>query len=105
MLCDLVIMRIHIDVLFEHAADEQLIKNYPWPKYVAYHPSEKEVGLVMLYAIEFIRQPNESSVRDVYIHDRNNAECGHVCKEIFDRKGNNPSAMLCRYIQGFKRKS
>ncbi len=64
----------HIDALFEHAADKQVVRNFPWPEILAYYPGEKEVGFVMLYAIEVIRQPQGSPVRGVHIHDANDPE-------------------------------
>ncbi len=59
----------HIDALFAHASDEQLVGRFPWPSYSSYYPGEKEVGLVMLYAIEAIRRPESDPLRGVHVYD------------------------------------
>lgn len=64
----------HIDALFAHADDKQLISRFPWPSYSSYYPGEKEVGLVMLYAIEAIRRPENEPLRGVHIYDANEPE-------------------------------
>ncbi len=64
----------HIEALFAHAGDEQLVRRFPWPSYSSYYPGEKEVGLVMLYAIEAIRRPDSEPLRGVHIYDMNDPE-------------------------------
>ena len=64
----------HIDALFAHANDEQLVGRFPWPSYSSYYPGEKEVGLVMLYAIEAIRRPESEPLRGVHVYDINETE-------------------------------
>jgi len=64
----------HIDALFAHANDEQLVGRFPWPSYSSYYPGEKEIGLVMLYAIEAIRRPDSEPLRGVHIYDINQPE-------------------------------
>lgn len=64
----------HISALFAHAGDEQLVGRFPWPSYSSYYPGEKEVGLVMLYAIEAIRRPDSEPLRGVHIYDINQPE-------------------------------
>lgn len=64
----------HIDALLTHASDEQLVSRFPWAPVLSYYPGQKEVGLVMLYAIEVIRNPGEYPVRGVLVVDANNRE-------------------------------
>ncbi|MGV3762027.1 DUF4943 family protein [Parapedobacter sp.] len=64
----------HIDALFAHAGDEQLVGRFPWPPYSSYYPGEKEVGLVMLYAVEAIRRPESEPLRGVHVYDINEPE-------------------------------
>ena len=64
----------HIDALSAHAGDEQLVGRFPWPPYSSYFPGEKEVGLVMLYAIEAIRRPDSEPLRGVHVYDINEPE-------------------------------
>lgn len=59
----------HIDALFQHAKDAQLLRNYPWPEILAHYPGEKEVGLVMLYAIEFTRNTKKYGMTGAVVVD------------------------------------
>ena len=61
----------HIDALFRHASDKQLVNRYPWPSYSSFYAGQKEVGLLMLYAIEVKRQPEAPPMRGVHIYDTN----------------------------------
>ncbi len=72
----------HIDALFRHAADGQLVNRYPWPSYLSFYPGQKEVGLVMLFAIEEIRQPQSSPTRGAHILDMNNPERKVTLSEV-----------------------
>lgn len=63
-----------IDALFAHADDRQLVGRFPWPSYSSYYPGEKEVGMVMLYAIEAIRRPESEPLRGVHVYDINDPE-------------------------------
>jgi len=72
----------HIDALFEHAADEQLVSRFPWPSYSSYYPGQKEVGLVMLYAIEEIRRPKSVPLRGVHIYNTDNPEQKVTLKDV-----------------------
>ncbi|MFB2120820.1 DUF4943 family protein [Parapedobacter sp. 2B3] len=91
----------HIDALLAHAGDEQLVGRFPWPPYSSYYPGEKEVGLVMLYAIEAIRRPDSEPLRGVHIYDTNDPERQVALDDVLplyqkwwsDNKGKGASAL------------
>ena len=62
----------HIYALFRHASDEQLVDRYPWSPILSYYPGQKEVGFVVLYAIEVIRNPGDYPLRGAHVLDTNN---------------------------------
>lgn len=64
----------HIDALMMHASDEQLVSRFPWAPVLSYYPGQKEVGLVMLYAIEVVRNPGDYPSRGAHIIDVNDRE-------------------------------
>ena len=64
----------HIDALLTHASDERLVSRFPWAPVLSYYPGQKEVGLVILYAIEVIRNPGDYPVRGVLVVDTNDRE-------------------------------
>lgn len=64
----------HIDALLGHASDEQLVANYPRPPYSSYYGGPVEVGLVMLYAIEAIRQQKDWPFMGVSVFDMQEPE-------------------------------
>lgn len=64
----------HIYALFRHASDEQLIDRYPWSPILSYYPGQKEVGFVVLYAIEVIRNPGDYPHRGAHVLDADNRE-------------------------------
>ncbi|WP_257667280.1 DUF4943 family protein [Parapedobacter tibetensis] len=72
----------HIDALLGHASDEQLVSRFPWASVLSYYPGQKEVGLVMLYAIEVIRNPGDYPARGVHVVDANNRERKVTLNEV-----------------------
>ncbi len=66
--------RQHIDALLQHADDRQLVSRYPWSPILSYYPGQQEVGLVMLYAIEVIRDPGDYPVRGTLVVDTEDRE-------------------------------
>ena len=72
----------HIDALFNYAGDEQLVNRFPWPSYSSYYPGQKEVGLVMLYAIEVIRREGRGQMTGVYIYDPDHLERKVTLNEV-----------------------
>ena len=64
----------HIDALLRHASDEQLVSKYPRPPYSSYYAGPIEVGFVLLYAIESIRQQRDWPFLGVRIYDIENLE-------------------------------
>ncbi|SEL40614.1 protein of unknown function [Parapedobacter koreensis] len=75
----------HIDALLSHASDEQLVSRFPWSPILSYYPGQKEVGLVMLYAIEVIRSPGNYPARGVLVVDANDRERKVSLGEVLPR--------------------
>ncbi len=59
----------HIDALLRHGSDKQTVSDYPRPWFSSYYGGDVQVGLVMLYTVEAIRQQKDWPFLGVRIFD------------------------------------